>query len=74
MARLSIDGPSGLDSDTGQPRAMAPPAASAAVIGLWAGFWQDSAMALVGEQQHPLSLPTLFCPAWGGGELGPLEL
>ena len=64
----SIDGPSGLDSDTGLPTGNGTACCQRSlIVGLWKrGFWQDSAMAWVGEQQRiPLSLPTSVLPSLG---------
>ena len=64
----SIDGPSGLDSDTGLPTGNGTACCQRSlIVGLWKrGFWQDSAMTWVGEQQRiPLSLPTSVLPSLG---------
>ena len=64
----SIDGPSGLDSDSGQPTGHGTACCQRSlIVGLWKrGFWQDSAMAWVGQQQRiPLSLPSSVLPSLG---------
>ena len=64
----SIDGPSGLNSDTGLSTGAGTACCQRSlIVGLWKrGFWQDSAMAWVGEQQRiPLSLPASVLPSLG---------
>ena len=64
----NIDGPSGLNSDTGLPTGAGTACCQRSlIVGLWKrGFWQDSALAWVGQQQRiPLSLPSSVLPSLG---------
>ena len=66
----SIDGPSGLCSDSGQPTGASTARCSRTlVVGAWKqGLWQDCAMAWVGEQQRiELHLPAAALERWGAG-------
>ena len=61
----NIDGPSGLNCDTGLPTGNGTACCQRSlIVGLWKrGLWQDSAMAWVGEQRRiPLSLPSTVLP------------
>ena len=64
----SIDGPSGLCSDSGKPTgAVTAQCTRSLVVGSWKlGLWQDEAMAWVGAQQLvPLNLPAVLLQRWG---------
>ena len=64
----SIDGPSGLCSDSGRPiGAVTARCRRSLVVGCWKqGLWQDEAMAWVGQQQRvPLNLPMAVLQRWG---------
>lgn len=66
----SIDGPSGLCSDSGEPTGPITARCNRTlVVGAWKqGLWQDCAMAWVGQQQRiELQLPTALLERWGAG-------